>query len=987
MIDNLQPLLPLRAVEVTLEFTAAAEFSFFHQAAVHAFTRTLAGSPPDFETLILIDAPETGRVQYLKGDHYRYTIISLHGGESLLIRLIKQLKSIPTSCQVTDRGAPLRDNVLLHNLKDLFTDTTVREFEYLSLYDEQKLDAEAEIWRHAPQIALRWLSPARLLREKAKNIGIKGERRFCRQNADITGGLLLQRIHDTIAEQLRKRGQHLNPRPPAPKLTIQTSHLFWVDSEYLSAEKYAQPIGGMMGVSSLAAGIDLPGEYWRQLVLGQYIGTGQRRSFGLGRYRLEGLDGSSTLPQTLAARNLLQHAATPGNLYQAYEAIRDNLNTKYRRHKPAVESTEEAWWLARYPDPPDPDEEEQLADRLDHIGEKLANSRFQPAELKGVVLQEDDGDLRGLAIPPFWDRVAQRAVTQQITPALDALMYARSYGYRKGLSRQSASFDIQQAYRKGYRWVYEADIEDFFDNVGWGHLHTRLQALFRDDPIVGLLMSWVAAPVDYQGFRIERHKGLPQGSPVSPIMANLMLDDFDADLQSAGFHLVRFADDFVVLCKKREQIDHAADVVKQSLAEIGLELNEKKSGAVSFEQGFKYLGYLFMNDLVLDIGGKGDKAARPKLPPPDSWMAKLGKRRPLVFEEFADKARRKPAASPSKPAATELGERKDGTLFIVTGRPVLITTKEGRITVSRDDEQIADIAINGLSAMLLLGNHHITTPAIRASLRHAVPVHLASGSGRYQGAIWHGQPGADGAALWPRQLETFTDPPLAIQPARQIVRARIRHMRETLRQRSPAGFYDQRRILAESMKNTGKARDIAGLNGTEGNATRIYYQALADLIPDEYGFSGRNRRPPRDPFNALLSLGYTILYLHVETLLRVDGLYPWGGFYHQPRGRHAALASDLMEPFRHLVERVALTMLIRKSLKPEDFTLDSQKGCRLTPAALRAFLKQLHERLDTPLRAVGELDAQTPLQHLHRQNLRLTAWLRGGDEFKAWVAR
>ncbi len=545
MTDELQPLLPLRAVEVTLEFTAKASFTYFHQAAVHAFTRQLAGSPDNYDALILTDAPETGRVRYGKGDHYRYSLYVLAGGETLLRDLIERMKSLPDSCDMTDKAAPLRNNVRLHNLKDLFTETPIRDFDQLSCYDQQQLDAESEIWRHAPQVILRWMTPVRLLKEKSERIGVKGELRFCRDEADLNGTLLLQRLHDTIAEQLRQRGMETPPRPPAPKLNLSAGRLFWLDSEYSDVEKQTKPIGGMMGEISLEVGADFPIDHWRRLVLGQYIGIGQRRSFGLGRYRLEAVDGATTCPEAFAAKTLLQHAASAGNLFEAYQAIRDNLDQQRRPGQIRREAMEEEWWLARYPDPPDLDEEEQLADRLQRIGGKLAGNSFQPAPLKGVVIQEDDGDLRGLAIPPFWDRVAQRAVTQQITPALDSLMYARSYGYRKGLSRQTAGLDIQQAYRQGYRWVYEADIEDFFDNVAWEHLYVRLRAIFRDDPLINLIMAWIAAPVDYQGFQIERQKGLPQGSPISPVMANLMLDDFDSDLHSAGFRLVRYADDCV----------------------------------------------------------------------------------------------------------------------------------------------------------------------------------------------------------------------------------------------------------------------------------------------------------------------------------------------------------------------------------------------------------------------------------------------------------
>jgi CRISPR-associated endonuclease Cas1 len=212
-------------------------------------------------------------------------------------------------------------------------------------------------------------------------------------------------------------------------------------------------------------------------------------------------------------------------------------------------------------------------------------------------------------------------------------------------------------------------------------------------------------------------------------------------------------------------------------------------------------------------------------------------------------------------------------------------------------------------------------------------------------------------------------------------------MREVLRQRRPTDFPDERDGLRRALKQAGSAADLAELNGIEGNATRIYFGALKAVVPEEYGFSGRNRRPPRDPFNALLSFGYTLLYARVETLIRVAGLYPWAGFYHQPHGTHATLASDLMEPFRHLVERVALTAVTRGELKPADFRIDPALGCRLAPPALRRYMGLLAERFETPVHAVGDEEALPLMRHIHGQNLRLVQWIRGGAEFSAWVSR
>ena len=116
-------------------------------------------------------------------------------------------------------------------------------------------------------------------------------------------------------------------------------------------------------------------------------------------------------------------------------------------------------------------------------------------------------------------------------------------------------------------------------------------------------------------------------------------------------------------------------------------------------------------------------------------------------------------------------------------------------------------------------------------------------------------------------------------------------------------FDDELQQLGKLVEKTKVVIDMGSLLGLEGNGAKVYFQALQQLLPDWVGFDGRNRRPPTDPFNSLLSLGYTVLFYHVETVIRMNGLLPWFGLYHQPHGNHAILASDLMEPFRHLVEQ------------------------------------------------------------------------------------
>ncbi len=401
-----------------------------------------------------------------------------------------------------------------------------------------------------------------------------------------------------------------------------------------------------------------------------------------------------------------------------------------------------------------------------------------------------------------------------------------------------------------------------------------------------------------------------------------------------------------------------------------------------------------MNDLVVDLSSQraSPAPAGPTRPPPsNSWLARLGSRSPVMLNQplkaisAGDSSTAPTLKEEQKPL--RLGQRDDhGTLLMLTGKSSLVSTRAGRLIVERDEQPIQEVPWGGLSAVLLLGNHHITTPAIREAMRQNVPVHLAGSGGRYQGTLWSGTAGNEGSSLWLQQLACCSDPRMALPVARQLVSARIRHMRELLRQRRPL---ERQKLdsLRDAAQRAGQADGLNHLNGVEGSATRLYFEALTNFLPKEYGFTGRNRRPPRDPFNALLSLGYTLLYSHTETLLRADGLYPWVGCYHQPRGRHAALASDMMEPFRHLVERTALRAVTLGQLKPNDFTQHPQHGCRLAPGALRQYLAMLSQRFETPLTAAGETVPRKPLEHLHRQNRRFIAWLRDDSDFRAWINR
>lgn len=779
---------------------------------------------------------------------------------------------------------------------------------------------------------------------------------------------------------LRRQNAEPPPRPEPPAVTLEQGHLFWLDTAYTDVDGKAHVMGGAAGQVELVTNSVLPLDWLKLLILGQYTGIGQRTAFGWGRYRLSGSDGAHAYRRGLPAASLLLLAQDEANLHEAFRHIQSNCRRPATRHaEEPLDDLQAADWL-----PPETDSavaDEIPLERLCRALDQALGAAYRPPPLQGFVLPKANGGVRPLAVPKFFDRVLQRAVAQVLTPALEHLQYRHSYGFRPGRSRFQARDVIQRAYREGYRWVFESDIADFFDCVDWQRLEIRLRALYDQDPLVNAILAWMSAAVDYQGISIERQAGLPQGSPLSPAMANLMLDDFDSDMETLGFRLVRFADDFVVLCKTREQAEQAEQAARLSLAEHGLQLNADKTRIAATEQGFRYLGYLFINDTAVDVSGHPPETDADSAAPPRSWLARIGQR-PVTPLRAASAPARIATDSPHPLSVGTLDEQ--GLLLCITGDSTCLSTQAKRLCVTRGKDTLHELPWNTLQAVVLFGRHHLTAPAVQAALQQDVPIHFASSLGSYQGVLWQGQPKAPGHALWLKQANLFADEQQTLPLAKVVVIARIRHQRETLRQR---GLHEAAERLKQRAQDAETAINIASLHGFEGSAGRDYLQAIGTLLPDDWGFSGRNRQPPLDPFNALLSLGYTLLYGYAETLLRADGLLPWLGFYHQPHGSHATLASDLMEPFRHLVERTALTLVQRRELTVKDFFTTAQGACRLQNSARRDYLAKLLERLNTPLTAVNDDTAQTPLQHLQAQNRSLMAWLYHGTAFQPWRSR
>ena len=204
---SLETLLPLRGLVITLQFTQTAKPQFFHQPALTAFIRFLAGSPENYEQLIRIDTPETGRISYQTGDYYRFMLIGLQGSDELLQILLNKLQRLPLSSPKTAQELPFRNNWKLLNIQDAFTEQSITSLQECSQYTYLQLEQEVALWNGHRQIDWCWLSPVRILKDKQQREKekLKGEDRYIRNASDLEGNLLFSRTYNTLADLIRRR--------------------------------------------------------------------------------------------------------------------------------------------------------------------------------------------------------------------------------------------------------------------------------------------------------------------------------------------------------------------------------------------------------------------------------------------------------------------------------------------------------------------------------------------------------------------------------------------------------------------------------------------------------------------------------------------------------------------------------------------------------------------------------------------------------------
>lgn len=257
--------------------------------------------------------------------------------------------------------------------------------------------------------------------------------------------------------------------------------------------------------------------------------------------------------------------------------------------------------------------ERQLDQNLLALMRRLKNGTYQSQPLRRAHIEKGPGQTRPLGIPAVRDRVAQEVVRRLLSPLFERIFHNDSFGFRPKRSCHMAVERVLELHRSGHSYVLDADIKGFFDNIPHQVIMNGLAAEVADGNILRIVERFLKAGVMEAGVFSPTPLGTPQGGVISPLLANIALNSLDWHLHEQGVAFVRYADDFVVLCKTEAAVQKAQDLVQQHLTQIGLTLSPEKTKRTRFREGFAFLGFVI-----------------------SSWSVTM---RPKSVERFKDKIR------------------------------------------------------------------------------------------------------------------------------------------------------------------------------------------------------------------------------------------------------------------------------------------------------------------------------------------------------------
>ncbi|MBN2395215.1 MAG: CRISPR-associated endonuclease Cas1 [Candidatus Atribacteria bacterium] len=736
--------------------------------------------------------------------------------------------------------------------------------------DESILEPEVDHLQTLNEFTILFITPLRLKRRKS--IRTKHHKYIDQENLDAVSFI------DSLNQQY---GAKLEPE------TIKFGEHFciWLDC------RYKKTMGGIIGYTKVYA--SMPKHVAQIMVVAQYLGIGTNRSFGFGFFRIKELENCRRIRS--AKRSYIFNSTIS----------KENLNRTMKRmnnHSPGPDGLTIN------------DLKYAGSDYLDKISDLLQSSKYEPGKALHYIKVNNTGKHREIAINNITDRLISKAVADKFTDILDDLFPKYSFAFRKGKSAFKAAQAAQSFLRNTrFKPLLKCDIEIFFPSIPLSRLLELISALFYDDEIAKLLKKL-----------LTNQSGLPVGNPVSPVLSNLYLLNFDNFIAQNELRMIRFSDDFIIFAESEREAEDIKKLINQRLNSDKLKLNKEKTIIYDNVEEIEFLGYKITQNNIIK-----QKANLNKLI--SSWL-------PLFEYNF----------------------KHTKTIYITFNTKSARTY--GNYLLIESDDETKQIAWNDIHRIVIIGKSRISGGAIRKAMFKNIPIKFLTITGRQVGFF-------SPVESFSKIDDEFKTDFISLENFKKsfminIVRSKINNQYNLLRK---FDIHEPKLLFYQS--KAGEIQDKNQILGLEGISSVLYFKHLRELCKP-FPFEKRIYHPPEGPVNVMLSFGYSLLYNRIAEILKGYNLNPFDGILHQARGKHMALVSDFLENYRFLAENITLNLINLKMIKLEDFETFEYKSNNFTKMSDYGFRKYIHRFEKVMVREYkDEMGKRVPMEQLLNDNI------------------
>lgn len=572
------------------------------------------------------------------------------------------------------------------------------------------------------------------------------------------------------------------------------------------------------------------------------------------------------------------------------------------------------------------------------IIESINKENYEPGIVEQREIVSYKGKRRTISIMNACDRMLARAAAQVLSPAIDSMLSDRCFDYRTGLGTKSvADFAVQQLNEKR-TIVVEEDIKDFFDNIDHNKLIERLEKFISDEKIMQFLMSYISCKIDKEGTVYQITEGVLQGSPLSPLFSNIFLNDFDRECENRFPGYCRYADDIRIYTSTRDEAEEAKAFIEYGLNKEKFRINKRKCGIYSAVDR-PLLGYEIYFKSGLYQNRQIPKSHTVKIN--NSWE-KVDIQKPETFYHLLTDG------IISKKDYNLLFENEDGKRFLPA---------------------------ESINAINIYSNVVFDANFFDYMNREKIIVNIVD---RYGHSVGKFVPKCLKCSYKAEmaQIQLINNEKQHLKLAKIYQNANVFNIRAALR-------YYERRLdaeiihkttleISEIIKKLKTAKSLNELMIGEAQARQKYYNCFnAIMSADDFEFTKRTRRPPKDAINAMISFGNTLLYNKFSDIIYRSQLDIRFGILHSSFKRPENLNLDLADLFKPiLVDRTIFTLVNRKMIDEDyDFESKDKKGVYMTYHGRSTFIMEFDKKLNQMVSLDGTKKSYAQIMQMEVENL------------------